>query len=1011
MTERALSAQSLRVILLIMFMVSGFSGLIYESVWGRYLKLFLGHSAYAQTLVLAIFMGGMALGSWFSSRYSPRWKNLLRWYAVTEGIIGLFGLVFHALFDAVTNLAYTTIMPALGEPITVNLLKWTLSALLILPPSVLLGMTFPLMSAGMIRMFPQVPGSSIALLYFANSLGAAVGVLVSGFFLVGRIGLPGTILAAALINIMVAVVVWFLSHGQGVEEHEVPGTDSAEAGASLRDWPNALLLSVALFTGLASFVYEIGWIRMLSLVLGSSTHAFEIMLSAFIAGLAFGGLWIKRRIERITEPKAYLGWIQVVMGILALSTLVVYGQSFEVMRATMRALAKTEQGYVVFNFASHAIALVVMFPATFCAGMTLPLITFCLLKQGVGEKSIGSVYAANTLGAIVGVFLATHVGMPLLGLKGLITFGAGLDMLVGVVLLWTALGDRRIAMPAGAAAISLVALLVTLGAVHLDTLKMASGVYRIGNLYAPDHAKNVFHKDGKTATIDLVQFNEGVLSIITNGKPDASINLRDEHKPVSDEETMVLAGAIPLAVHPDAKTAAVIGMGSGLTSHVLLTSDTLARVDTIEIEEAVVEAAKGFGSRVERVFTDPRSRVFVEDAKAFFSTRNMKYDIISSEPSNPWVSGVSSLFSEEFYRLVSRHLTRHGILVQWCQAYEINPTLVASVLEALSKTFGNYAIFAANDLDMLIVASKGYSRFHLSAGVFAQPALAAELRRYDIVTLADLEVRRIGDKRLLHPLFTSFGAPANSDYFPFLDLRAVKARFLQEGAGEVLRLRTAAVPVVEMLSRSLNGEGGDAEPISQHGGATPVSQYQKMVAVYRAETIKNYFLGGKRTPSSLTMPASLQKDIELLKVRLLDCHVRRGTNVWFHSLFRVARAINAHLPSGDLKTIWTQFRTAACYRNMTVSQKSWLSLYQAVGSRNPREMAQRAEALLRADQKLGAERLRYLLAAGMTGHLALGQPERSLELWTQYGPRAWGQRPPDLLFRLLVAHSLPQGRA
>ncbi len=1009
MTERALSAQSLRIILLVMFMVSGFSGLIYESVWGRYLKLFLGHSAYAQTLVLAIFMGGMALGSWLSSRYSPRWKNLLRWYAVTEGVIGLLGLVFHALFDAVTNLAYSTIMPALGEPITVNVLKWTLSALLILPPSILLGMTFPLMSAGMIRVFPQVPGSSISLLYFANSLGAAVGVLVSGFFLVGRIGLPGTILAAALINIVVAIVVWFLSNG--IEEHTVPGADPTEPSASFQVWPNALLLWVALFTGLASFVYEIGWIRMLSLVLGSSTHAFEIMLSAFIAGLAFGGLWIKRRIERISEPTAYLGWIQVVMGLLALSTLVVYGQSFEVMQATMRALAKTDQGYVVFNFASHAIALVVMFPATFCAGMTLPLITFCLLKQGVGEKSIGSVYAANTLGAIIGVFLATHVGMPLLGLKGLITFGAGVDIVVGVVLLWTALSARRIHVPAAAAAIGLVALLVTLVGVHLDTLKMASGVYRIGSFYAPDTATNVYHKDGKTATIDLVQFDQGVLSIITNGKPDASINVKDGGQPVSDEETMVLSGAIPLAVHADAKRAAVIGMGSGLTSHVLLTSDTLARVDTIEIEEAVVEAARGFGSRVERVFTDPRSRVFIEDAKAFFSTHNQKYDIIASEPSNPWVSGVSSLFSEEFYQLVSRHLTRQGILVQWFQAYEINPTLVASVLQALTKTFGNYAIFAANDMDMLIIASKGYSPFRLSAAVFAQPALAAELKRHQITTVADLEVRRIGDKRLLHPLFASFGAPANSDYFPFLDLRAVKARFLQESAGELLRLRTAAVPVVEMLSHTLNGGLGEAAPISKHGGAGPVSQYQKMVAVYRAETIKNYFLGGRRTPSSLTMPASLQKDIELLKVRLLDCHARHGTNVWFHSLFRVASAINAHLPSSDLKTIWKKFRSSGCYRNMTGSQKSWLSMYQAVGSRNPQEMARRAEALLRSGQKLSTERLQYLLAAGMTGHLALGQPERSLELWTQYGPRASGNRPPDLLFRMLVAHSLPRGRA
>src|SRR5712671_6357417 len=193
-----------RAFLFALFAASGFAGLIYESIWTHYLKLFLGHAAYAQTLVLAIFMGGMAVGSWISSRRSARWRNLLAAYAFTEGAIGLLGLVFHEVFTSATGLAYAAVLPWLAwSPAAVSVFKWGLSTALILPQSVLLGMTFPLMTAGVLRAFGDRPGRSVALLYFTNSLGAAAGVLVSGFVLVGALGLPGTIRLAGIINLAV----------------------------------------------------------------------------------------------------------------------------------------------------------------------------------------------------------------------------------------------------------------------------------------------------------------------------------------------------------------------------------------------------------------------------------------------------------------------------------------------------------------------------------------------------------------------------------------------------------------------------------------------------------------------------------------------------------------------------------------------------------------------------------------------------------------------------------------
>ena len=201
-------------IFFILFVLSGFSGLIYESIWSHYLKLFLGHAAYAQTLVLAMFMGGMAIGSVIAAKFSNRWKNLLLGYAVVEAVIGVFALMFHQIFLGATDLAFTSLIPSLGEnTFMIMLTKWGIASLIILPQSILLGMTFPLMVAGVMRRYPDAGGKAIATLYFTNSFGGVFGVLVSSFILIYHFGLPGTILVAGLINIVLALVVWLLSAG------------------------------------------------------------------------------------------------------------------------------------------------------------------------------------------------------------------------------------------------------------------------------------------------------------------------------------------------------------------------------------------------------------------------------------------------------------------------------------------------------------------------------------------------------------------------------------------------------------------------------------------------------------------------------------------------------------------------------------------------------------------------------------------------------------------------------
>ena len=997
----------LRLILYSSFALSGFAGLIYESIWSHYLKLFLGHAAYAQTIVIALFMGGLSLGSWLASRYSHRWRQLLRRYAVAEAIIGILGFLFQPLFEATTGLAYSRLMPALGSPVAVTALKLSLSALMILPPAVVLGMTFPLMSAGVVRLFPRAAGSSISMLYFTNSIGAAVGVLLSGFVLVGRLGLPGTMALAATTNLAVAAIVY-------VATLVFPRSTQGECGDADEGRPPqpearrhhhyGLLLWVAALTGLASFIYEIGWIRMLSLVLGSSTHAFELMLSAFITGLALGGLWIRSRIDHIAQPTRYLALVQLAMGLLALGTILVYANSFELMREIMKGLNRTDQGYILFNVASHGLALFVMLPATFCAGMTLPLITFALLDGGCGERSIGAVYAANTVGAIAGVVVATHIGMPLLGLKGLVLLGAAVDLGLGVLLLWKAVpgGAAGRLAPAIAGIIGVVAVTATLAGARLDPLAMASGVYRYGDMISRDVARNVFHRDGKTTSVDLVRYHSGRLVLFTNGKAEASINLVGA-APATDEITMVLSAVLPLAANSDARDVAVIGMGSGQTSHVMLGASSVERVDTIEIEAAVIEAARQFGPHVERVFSDARSRIFVDDARSFLSTHGSRYDIIVAEPSNPWVSGVSSLFTRQFYELAARHLKSGGILAQWLQVYEIEPRLVASIVKALSGTFPDYAIYATDNANIVILARKGAGVGPLGPAVFRHPGIATELRRHSIHTAGDLEARRIGDAAVLQALFDSYEVPANDDYHPFLDLHAVRSRFLDHSADGLLALRTAPIPIVDLIAGSDTPSGR----LSLQGAVPTRDGFGLLHLTHSARAVHEYATGaGDQALDRL--PPDLRRDVHWLWSRREACTGPGATQQWLQSLFTVAVLVNPGLSARESREIWGAIAASRCHQMLPPMGRTWVSLFAAAGARDADGMADLALKILPRSGPLPFAWRGYALGAAMAGDLARGNRERACASWVRYGAglatQAGSIGREELVFRLLRAH-------
>ncbi len=972
------------------FAFSGAAGLIYESVWSHYLKLILGHAAYAQTLVLAIFMGGMAMGAWVVSRLTPRVRNLLLGYALVEGIIGLIALGFHEVFQFSSALLLDQVLPALDPGWASACAKLAFATLLILPQSLLLGATFPLLTGGMIRTRPQEAGAMVALLYFANSIGAVAGVLLSGFWLIPRVGLPGASLTAGGINVLLALTVYLLAR----REHAyLPASSTGDERSS---GPLGWVLWAAAITGAASFCYEIAWIRMLSMVLGSSTHSFELMLAAFILGLALGGLWIKRRIDRIANPRRFLGLVQLAMGALAVLTLPLYNWTFDLMAAALSGIAKTETGYAYFAALSHGLALLVMLPATFCAGMTLPLLTLILLRSKQGERAIGQVYAANTLGSIAGVLAAVHLALPAVGLKGLLLFGTALDGALGAFLVILAGHQAWRKRYVWTGAFALLWLLCLLGA-QLDPKRMGGGVYRYGNPALHESIEVLRWLDGKTASIGLVKDVQGTVVISTNGKPDAAISMSGA-APVADESTMTLAGLLPMLHKPDIAKVANIGFGSGMTTHTVLGFKGVTRVDTIEIEPAMVEAARfGYESVIPRAFSDPRGKVHIDDARAFFSGRRDRYDLIISEPSNPWVSGVSSLFSVEFYRHVVRYLAEDGLFVQWIQLYETGFPVMASITRALGTSFTDYAVYAANDGDLLIVASPKRPLGPPPAVELTAPSFKESLERIGFASSEDLRQRYLGNKATWSALLASVPAPVNSDYYPFVDQEAPRFRFLNQGTALLLTQGMSLVPVLEALA-------GKPLPRSD----LPISGntfYESAELAAYARSIRDHLTAGR--PQDLLL--EIWEELGLLRAAH-DCAASDAARIY--ALHNFAHRIIPFLHPAELNQIWNQLSREAPCLTASPHAASWLALLRALSARDFSGASVLAESLLGEQHRLlPSKMLGTLVTTSLLGHLLNMDETRFLASYNAHllPAQAQGRLPSSLALDLIRATARTRG--
>ena len=932
----------MQIALLLLFVASGFSALIYQSVWTQYLGLLLGHAAYAQTLVLVMFMGGMAIGAWVVSRLTTRLRSLIGCYAAIELLIGLAGFAFHGLFTGFVGLSETQVLPALQGHWAAKAWPWLGAGSLIAVQTILLGATFPLIAGGMLRWNREAMGATLGGLYFSNGLGAAAGALAASFLLLPLFGLPGSLQVAAGMNLLLAAGTAWIAFKAPESGFAAQGEKPAAQSVELRSLQRTLLAATFLSSA-ASFGYEIGWVRMLNQALGTTLHGFELMLAAFIFGIACGGLWIRHRGDQIADVVRYAGYVQVAMGTCALLSVPVLARSFEWVGWLTSALARTDGGYALYSVATAAIALLVMAPAAFFAGMTLPLFTTALLRRGAGEAAIGRVYAANTIGAIFGVVTVVHVLIPLMGITLSVLAAATMDVLIGLWLL-RGLKQRTWTLPASASAVgaaTVAGLVMHFGLP--STLQQASGVFRTGISDEAQLGQLLYFRDGSTATVSARMLSDQTAIISTNGKPDAG--LRDSQSPpTSDEITMLMLGMAPLAWHPHPKEVAVIGWGSGLSTHTLLGSSLVQRADTIEIERAMWEGAKTFLPLNARAYEDPRSFLRIEDARTFLATYDGLYDAVVSEPSNPWVSGVASLFTQEFYSRVRGKLREDGLLVQWIHAYEMTDALLAEMVAALLKEFPHSELLVTNSNDFIILARTSAAPA-LVVGqanrLWETPSMAEELRRVGLSSIADLQVRRVGGAAMLRTFVRQHQAKAHSDFYPSVALNAPRARFKRQSARQLPQLVLSGLPILNVLECR--------QPLDAAAKVIRTADSSLARAHLDARAAREALSADKLVLELEESDPLLARDIRSLRAQLSGVVPFHAATL-HQTMTHLANSTVAHLPTDEAQRLWNE---AAWLAKLPREAPEWLRaqvrLY-AAWLRNDWRAVERLAALLLAEK-------------------------------------------------------------
>jgi spermidine synthase len=742
------------VVLLLCFVISGASSLVLEVVWSRQLQNVFGSSSLAISTVLATFMGGLALGSWIGGKLADRYRqHALLIYAGCEAGIALLALLIPVALGAYPAANAWLWTHFHDHQILLALCRFGLCALLLLPPTTLMGATLPVLSRHVVRAEAELAqlGLRVGALYAANTLGAVVGAGGAGFYLLPLFGQRASYHVAVVADLVlaaliVAAVTWRRRRpapadalDPEAEALPTPGVAEVPPPELPRGARRVVLWAVAT-SGAIAMALEVLWSRALALVIGSSIYSFTLVLVVFLLGLSAGATWIGRPAARARNPLAALAITYLGVG----ASVVLTHQVIERLPLLFIELIEgTRLGVSTIMGLQTLCAALAVAPTAACLGAVMPLTmrAYAGSVDAVG-RDVGRAYAANTVGAILGSFAGGFIILPLIGLeRGVRVCALAMLGLAAAMAVASAAPRLKRVGPWVAAALAAVMLLLP----RWDVGVMTAGVFRItvAKRYAQrgriPRADVVFYADGiaTTVSVERYQMDDGPrYALKNNGKVEASS--------VGDMPTQVLVGLLPVLAHGGREQkVAVVGYGSGITVGSIAESPQVARVDVIELEPAVLAAADAwFGPYNHDVYRNPKVRRWIGDGRNFLTAYPEKYDVIVSEPSNPWIAGVSSLFTREFYAFAKQHLAEDGIYCQWAQLYELGPRHVKSIYATFHEAFPYVYAFSSGDLsaDTILVGSMKPLAINVPTWerLASEPATRAELARGGVDTPLEL---------------------------------------------------------------------------------------------------------------------------------------------------------------------------------------------------------------------------------------------------------------------------------
>ena len=810
----SLSATSKRAVIIGCFFLSGAAGLVFEVVWARQLGLFLGITSFAHTAVITAYMAGLAAGSLVFGRIADRSPNPLRLYARIELGICLYAMTTPWLFDALQS-AYAGlggVAGVIGMP--GHLARFAIAMAALLLPTFLMGGTLPLLVRGFTTELAGL-GESTGRLYGINTLGAMCGTLLAGFFLLPKFGITLAILAGALINLAVAITVLSLVGPGDRRLPRVRGEADEHAGRQAmpvrgRADRAAILVAFAI-AGFSSLLTQLAWIRALIMVVGGSVYAFTTTLAAFLAGIGLGSLAYARLLAPRLSGVAMRDAAAIIAVIIAFTLLLGLPLIQQLPPWYLSGFEKLgPERFGLFQAFIFALAFAVMIVPTLLMGVLFPLVTVMWTRSAdSAARGVGAAYAINTAGTILGALLGGLLILPATGVHNGIQLAASLYV-IGAVLFWWRFGGGRFTLRR-AAAVAVVVPVFIVSAMLLpswDRMLMGSGAYYRANdtvrlvreagfeaLF--EGTELLYYEEGLDGTVTVKRDETGERSLAVNGKTDASSS--------GDLPTQVMLGQYPLRMNRDIHDAMVIGLGSGITAAAIAAEPDIRSLEVLEISREVVEASDFFRPENHDVLDDPRVHLITADARNYLLATPRRYDLIVSEPSNPWISGVSNLFTKEFFELARNRLRPGGLLTQWFHIYNMSLKDFRSVLGAIGSVFEHVSVWRTLPGDLVIVASDQPHGLMLDTVPWADSAdpVVQELNRAGMYGDHDLVQRYLVGGLALKQFVA--GARPNTDRHPVVEFNAPRNLYADSEGQNLEALygflggRDLSVPVERLL--------------------------------------------------------------------------------------------------------------------------------------------------------------------------------------------------------------------